>query len=75
VDSGLILDKYMGLLAKWRGFLYFKFIFEMEKRMESVHGSWTATALVHGGPGIEATAVAHRWTAGTVPLCAEPHRS
>jgi hypothetical protein len=28
--------------------------------MDRVHGSWTAAALVHGGPGTEATVAAHR---------------
>jgi hypothetical protein len=27
--------------------------------MDRVHGSWTAAALVHGGPGTEATTVDH----------------
>jgi hypothetical protein len=60
----LIVEKGRGLFVSWLEFSGFGFIFEWEKCMDRVLG----------GPGTEATAVAHRRMAETVPKCAEPHR-
>jgi hypothetical protein len=49
-----------GPLYKIVGIFWFQIYFSIGKHRDRVHGSWITAALVHGGPGTEATAVAHQ---------------